>query len=257
LDYLQRTYESRTLDARTASGDNRTLLGVSALLFAVAVAATVYLCQSMSGGMLMPGGWTMSMAWMQMPGQNWVGSAAAFVGMWVIMMVGMMLPSLVPSLLRYRRVLPGNAPVSWFTALVAAGYFFVWTLLGAFIYPLGVFVAKAEMQSPPLARGAPVATGVMLLLAGAIQLTPWKARQLGRCMAVPVCGQAEPLKAISAWNHGVRLGTACILCCSCLTAVLVVTGVMNLVAMVLVAAAITAERVLPEPLGQHMRRRSF
>ena len=43
----------------------------------------------------MPGGWTMSMTWMRMPGQTWPGVAASFLGMWVVMMVAMMLPSLV------------------------------------------------------------------------------------------------------------------------------------------------------------------
>jgi hypothetical protein len=60
--------------------------GVSALLFAVSAALTIVWCASMSamGGMPMPGGWTMSMAWMRMPGQTWPGAAASFVGMWVL-----------------------------------------------------------------------------------------------------------------------------------------------------------------------------
>jgi predicted metal-binding membrane protein len=36
------------------------------------------------------------------PGQTWPGAAASFLGMWVVMMVAMMLPSLVPMLRRYR-----------------------------------------------------------------------------------------------------------------------------------------------------------
>ena len=51
----------------------------------------------------MPGGWTMSMTWMRMPGQTWLDAAAVFVGMWVVMMVAMMLPSLAPLLWRYRQ----------------------------------------------------------------------------------------------------------------------------------------------------------
>jgi hypothetical protein len=38
----------------------------------------------------MPGGWTMSMAWMRMPGQTWPGDAVSFLGIWVVMMVAMM-----------------------------------------------------------------------------------------------------------------------------------------------------------------------
>jgi len=72
----------------------------SALLFVVSTVVTIVWCASMAtmGGMEMPGGWTMSMAWMRMPGQSWLGAAATFLGMWVVMMVAMMLPTLVPIL---------------------------------------------------------------------------------------------------------------------------------------------------------------
>ena len=97
-------------------------LGVWALLFAASAAVTIVWCASMSamGEMPMPGGWTMSMAWMRMPGQTWPGAAASFLGMWVVMMVAMMLPSLVPTLWRYRQ-----AGLGRLTALVGVGYFFV------------------------------------------------------------------------------------------------------------------------------------
>src|SRR6266516_53679 len=99
-------------------------LGVSALLFAASAAGTIAWCASMSatGEMSMPGGWTMSMAWMRMPGQTWPGAAASFLGMWVVMMVAMMLPSLVPMLLRYRQAVgstrDGNVGLGWLTTLV-------------------------------------------------------------------------------------------------------------------------------------------
>ena len=80
------------------------LLGAAALLFVASATVTIRWCASMSamGEMPMPGGWTMSMAWMRMPGETWPGAAASFLGMWVVMMVAMMLPSLVPALRRYR-----------------------------------------------------------------------------------------------------------------------------------------------------------
>jgi len=58
----------------------KAFLGISALLFAASAVATVVWCASMSatGEVPMPGGWTLSMAWMPMPGQTWFG-AAAFV----------------------------------------------------------------------------------------------------------------------------------------------------------------------------------
>ncbi len=53
----------------------------------------------------MPGGWTMSMAWMRTPQKSWVESEASFIGMWIVMMIAMMMPSLVSALRRYREVM--------------------------------------------------------------------------------------------------------------------------------------------------------
>ena len=60
------------------------------------------------------------------------GTAASFVGMWVVMMLAMMLPSLVPMPWRHRRAVgrPGEARLGRLTALVGVGYFFVWTAFG-------------------------------------------------------------------------------------------------------------------------------
>ena len=162
-------------------------LGVSALLFAASAAATVGWCASMSamGGMPMPGGWTMSMAWMRMPGQTLPGFAASFIGMWVVMMVAMMLPSLVPCCGATARPSAGGTRLSWLTALVGGGYFFVWTLFGMAVFPLGVALTTLEMQQPALARAVPIAVGVVVLIAGAYQFTAWKARELASCRGEP------------------------------------------------------------------------
>jgi predicted metal-binding membrane protein len=117
-------------------------LGASALLFAASAALTIAWCESMSamGEIPMPGGWATSMAWMRMPGQTWPGAAASFLGMWAVMIVAMMLPSLVPMLWRYRRAAgrTGAARLGPLTALVGVGYFAVWTALGMAAFPLGV-----------------------------------------------------------------------------------------------------------------------
>src|SRR5438128_6669166 len=142
-------------------------LAATALLFAASVAGTIYLCGSMSGGMPMPGSWTMSMAWMRMPGQTWPGAAASFVGMWVVMMVAMMLPSLVPMLWRYREAVgrPGETRLGRLTVLVGVGYFCVWTVFGMAAFPLGVALSAVTMQQPALARALPIAVGVVVLMA--------------------------------------------------------------------------------------------
>ncbi len=110
-------------------------------------------------GMEMPGGWTMSMAWMRMPGQSWFGAASTFLGMWVVMMVAMMLPSLVPMLMRYRAAVAESRSRSRLTVLVAAGYFFVWTLAGVAAYPLGLALAAAEMRFPAVVESRSIRRG--------------------------------------------------------------------------------------------------
>ena len=199
----------------------------------------------MSGGMTMPGGWTMSMAWMRMPGQTWPVVAASFLGMWVVMTVAMMLPSLVPMLRRYRDEVAGEGQtrLGGLMALVGVGYFVVWTLFGVAAFPLGLALATIEMQQPALARAVPIAIGVVVLIAGFFQFTPWKARHLACCRDAPECALAPD--AATAWRHGVRLGFHCSLCCAGLMAILLAVGVMNLGAMAAVAAVITVERFAP------------
>jgi predicted metal-binding membrane protein len=126
--------------------------GFSALLFAASAAVTIAWSESMSamGEMPMPGGWTMS-----------IGAAASFLSLWVVMMMAMMLPSLVPMLWRY------EAHLGRLTALVGAGYFFVWALFGIATFPVGVAPAAVEMQLPVLAHAVPIAVGVVVLIAGA------------------------------------------------------------------------------------------
>jgi predicted metal-binding membrane protein len=202
---------------------------------------------STMGGMPMPGGWTMSMAWMRMPGQTWLGATASFLGMWLVMMFAMMLPSLLPMLRHYREAVAraGEAPLGRLTVLVGVGYFLVWTVFGMAAFPLGLALAALEMRWPAAARAVPIAVGVVVLIAGCVQLTSWKARHLACCRETPGRGRSLAGDPRTAWRHGLRLGLHCSRCCAALMAILLVVGVMNLRAMAAVTAAITIERLAP------------
>jgi len=101
--------------------------------------------------------------------------AASFPGMWIAMTVAMMLPSLVPMLLRYRQAVDGTGQtrLGWPTALVGTGYFLVWAVLGLAVFPLGVVLATVGMREPSLARAVPIAMAVVVLTAGSLQFTSW------------------------------------------------------------------------------------
>jgi predicted metal-binding membrane protein len=223
---------------------------VHGLIFAVSVAATIYFCRSMSGGMDMPGNWTMSMMWMRMPDWTWPGSAAMFLLMWLAMMVAMMLPSMLPMLLSFRRSL---AVTSAFrtdspTVLVACGYFAVWMAIGVFVYVLGVSWAFATMHWPALSRAVPGLTGAALILAGAFQFTRWKMVGLCHCRDPLACSTTKKCSGQRlGWSHGFRQGIFCGICCAGPMLALLALGAMNLFVMFAIAVVIALEKLLPRP----------
>jgi predicted metal-binding membrane protein len=235
---LPRSASGGTAQRRASRG---AFLAVAVLLLAASTAGTLVVNCSMAGmgGMPMPGGWTLSMAWMRMPGQTWPQVALSFLGMWGVMMAAMMLPAVLPLLWRYRRALAGTPHPNTLTLLALAGYFSVWTLWALAVFPAGAVLAELTLASPPLARSMPAAAAVLVLGAGGVQLSAWKARALCGCRArrlPPAAGSAAALR------HGLVLGMDCSRCCGNLMLILPATGVMDLRVMALVTAAIVLER---------------
>lgn len=185
---------------------------------------------------------------MPMPEQAWPAAAASFLGMWTVMMIGMMLPAAVPMLARYRAaVAPSGAiRLGVLTAVAGAGYFLAWAAAGVAAFPLDAALMSADTHAPAMARTVPFVTGAVVVIAGALQFTTWKARHLACCRELPGPGTALPRDAGTAWRHGLRLGLHCIYCSAGLMAILLVTGVMEVRGMVLVAGAIAAERLAPD-----------
>jgi predicted metal-binding membrane protein len=187
---------------------------------------------------------------MPMSGQTWPGAAVSFLGMWLVMMVVMMLPSLVPMLSRYRRSVRGadGIHLHGLTALVGVGYFVIWAVVGMAAYAAGAGVTAVEMRWETVAQWLPVAAGMVLLVAGGVQFTSWKARQLALWREGPGRGCPPAPNAPGAWRHGLRMGVRCSLCCGSLMLALLAIGMMDLVAMAAVTLAISAERLAPAPL---------
>jgi predicted metal-binding membrane protein len=198
---------------------------------------------SAMGEMPMPGGWSMSMVWARASDGTWSGAGASFLGMWIVMMVAMMLPSLIPMLRRYRQSVAGTgAPLGPLTAIVGLGYFLVWLVFGLIVFPLGATLAAIVMHQPALARAAPIAAGVVILIAGCIQVTEWKAHQLACWRTTSASSRAG---VVAALRHGIHLGLHCARCCGNLMLILLVCGVMDFGVMAVVTAAITLERLAP------------
>jgi predicted metal-binding membrane protein len=216
-------------------GRDAAFFGAAAVVFGIAAAATIRGSQSMS------------MPWMRMPGQTWPGVAAGFLSMWVLMMVAMMLPSLVPMLWRYRRALGGwgEARLGRLTTLVALAYFCVWAAFGVGALALGVARAAIETRIPAVGRALPLAVAVLLVIAGLFQFSAWKAHHLACCRTGSAPERRLRADAKTAWRHGLKCGLHCSCSCAGLTAVLLGLGVMDLRVMALVMLATTAERLAP------------
>jgi predicted metal-binding membrane protein len=154
----------------------------------------------------------------------------------VAMMVAMMLPSVAPTLWRHHRDLRAmRAPqANQRTALLAAGYASVWTIIG-----LALFKMSAE------ASFTPWAAGMVVLFGGVVQRSRWKAERLRRCRETCVTDAAGARSVMTAWRDGCRLGIECGLSCAAPLAILFVAGLMDARAMFVITAAITAERVVP------------
>ena len=240
------------LSRRTVSerASQAAYFGVLTLLAVASAGATIAWSASMTamGEMSMPGGWTMSMAWMRMAGQSRSEHAGSFLGMWVVMMLAMMLPSLAPVLWRYRQEFgrAGARRPTRLTVRMGLSYFIVWTAFGTAAFSVGSASAAVVMARPTLARAVPIAAGVLVLLAGALQFTAWKAHHLACSRAGPVGGDTQSPDAATAWRLGVRMGAHCSQCCVGLIAILLVGGIMDLRAMIVVTAAVTVERLAPD-----------
>ena len=233
-------------------GDERRIYATAFILFGIAAALTARFVLSMSGGMSMPGRWTMSMMWMPMPGQPWIEAAFVFLGMWVAMMIAMMLPSTLPMLLIYRRTLlfrrVARPDLAMWSA--AAGYFAVWTAFGVVVYALGISLAKLAMASAQISRGMPLLSGGALVLAGVYQLTPWKFACLQHCRdphhaLIHYQKPGAPRREwINALRIGMEHGAFCAACCWALMLIQMILGVMSMAAMIGVAAVIAIEKLV-------------
>jgi predicted metal-binding membrane protein len=152
--------------------------------------------------------------------------------------------------LLYRRSVRGadGIHLHGLTALVGVGYFVIWGVVGTAAYAAGAGLMAVEMRWGKMAQWLPVAAGVVLLVAGGVQFTSWKARQLALCREGLWCGCPPAADALGACRYGLRLGMRCSLCSASLMLALLAIGMMDLVAMAAVTLAISAERLAPAPL---------
>ncbi len=208
----------------------RTRLGLIALLLALAAAGWWWTVDEMRG---MDGG----------PWTN-LGTLAWFVGIWVVMMAAMMVPSLAPTVALYSRMTRSRSPVA--PLLFTSGYLVAWTSVGVFAF--AVATAGGRISGDLLAwdRAGRWIAGATLIVAAGYELTPLKDVCLGKCRSPLgfLLGSWRGGRS-GALRMGARHGAWCTGCCWALMASLFALGVMSVVWMAVVAGLIATEKTLP------------
>jgi predicted metal-binding membrane protein len=225
----------------------RTSIIIAALFTIAAWAYTISSANAMASTMPMPGGWSMSMAWMSMGHQSPLAHAIMFLVMWTTMMIAMMLPSVMPAVLLHRRLIETRVKrgdrAAGSQVLLLAGYFSVWVAFGAVAYAVGMTLAAAAMRSMRVSVMVPAATGVALAAAGAYQLTRWKQICLRHCRSpLEFFARHDIRRAADSWRFGLHHGAYCAGCCWGLMLIQLALGVMSVPLMALVALVILLEK---------------
>ncbi len=208
----------------------RTEAGLVTLLLALAAAGWWSTIDQMHG--MDEGPWT------------GLGTLGWFLGVWIVMMAAMMLPSAIPAVTTYAGLAKDRTSLA--PLFFVAGYLAVWAAAG--LAAFGVASAGGRVTGGFLAweRGGRWAAGATLLLAAAYQLTPLKDACLTRCR-VPIAfllGSWRPGRR-GGLRMGLTHGAWCAGCCWALMAALFALGVMSVAWTAFVAALVALEKILP------------
>ena len=217
--------EAATLD-RTPPRSGPAQVGVVASLLAVAAGAWALTGVRMGGMDAGPG--------TELGGLGW------FAVVWVTMMAAMMLPSIVPMVLAHARVQLGTMPA------FVAGYLLTWAAVGVLGWALVEGVRSLGLGVLAWDEAGPYVAGGAIFAAVIYQLSPPKKRSLRRCRdpRAFVFEHWRPGR-VGALRMGIEHGRVCVGSSWALMAALFALGVMSVGWMVLVAALIAAEKLLP------------
>lgn len=155
--------------------------------------------------------------------------AGLFLVTWVVMIVAMMFPTVVPTVLSHAGVVRSRREGAVPTVAFVVGYLMVWAAAG--LVALGVIQLLGSSIATPVNGWLPHLGGAVVVLAGIYQLTPLKNACLRACrsplglIGTHNLGGGSPAAARAGISHGLD----CLGCCSALMAVLAVLGLMNLV----------------------------
>ena len=171
--------------------------------------------------------------------------------MWALMGIAMMVPTIYPTLETYDDLVHlGEAPKLGFL-YVMLGFIIVWLGFAILASLFQVFLTAQSILSSDGKFISPLASTILLMLAGLYQFTNLKKACLHRCR--------HPFTFfLSSWNGrpeniifvGLRIGIFCLGCCWLLMLLAFVGGVMNIGFMAIATLVMICEK-LPK-IGQYV-----
>jgi len=180
-----------------------------------------------------------------------------FVGGWTIMTIAMMLPTSIPLVLLFQRLMRDRANAAQLVALLLIGYVATWTGFGVAVHVADLGLHQA-VRIFGLGEWIWVLGVVPLAVAGGYQFTRLKYLCLERCRS-PLSFITEhwhgERETLAAFRLGVAHGIYCLGCCWSLMLLMFVQGIGNLGWMLVLGGIMAVEKNMPwgrkisSPLG--------
>jgi predicted metal-binding membrane protein len=180
------------------------------------------------------------------PGTD-LGGLGWFAVVWTTMMAAMMLPSIARMALTYAgasRRAAAPSPTGA-TCVFACGYLLTWVAAGLLAYALIQGVRSLEFSWLAWDEGGPYVAGGVILGAALYELTPAKSICLRHCRNPELLTRRWRPGVSGALLMGLEHGGFCVGSSWALMAALFALGVMNVAWMIVVAALVAIEKLLP------------
>ena len=239
-------------------GPGRTLPGhrvLALLLVALALASWLALAWWSAGPyarFLAHGGWTDAESFAELcravPQGVIVVPALLHALAWVLMIAAMMLPTTIPVLAMFQRLVRARPDGARLVFGVIAGFFVAWLGFGLVAHAADTVLHGAVAGNPAVAAKAWAFGAVVLAGAGAFQFSALKYRCLEQChtpFAFVVARWHGRAPAREAFRIGFDHGLFCIGCCWALMLLMFVVGTGSLGLMLVLALVMAAEKNLP------------
>ncbi|HEV8461185.1 MAG TPA: DUF2182 domain-containing protein [Gaiellaceae bacterium] len=177
------------------------------------------------------------------PGTD-LGELGWFAVVWVTMMAAMMLPSLSPMAIASSRAAgSGRVGSVGRTVAFAIGYLLAWVAFGVLAYAVVDGVGSLDLGFLAWNRAGQYLAGAVILGAALYELTTVKGRCLRHCREPDLLQRRRG--AAGAVRMGVEQGAFCVGCSGALMVALFALGVMSIAWMLVIAALVAIEKLLP------------